>query len=146
MRSRAWGTAASILGVGRSSRLWQKLVEETDIAATIGVSLSDERRGGYLAIEMELNPGSSFEEAESAVQEVIEQLNHEGPGDVEFQRIKKQRTASARWHRQLSVSLAGMLGTWDICDDWRNLAKAWQLDELVDKAAVAEVFKTLKPE
>ncbi len=146
MRSRAWGTTASILGVGRSSRLWQKLVEETDLAAHVGISLSDERRGGYLAIEIELNPGCSFESAESAVQEVIDELVSKGPGAEEFLRIKRQRLSAARWSRQLSAGLAGMLGTWAACDDWRKLAEAWRLDELVDEQAVAEVLKSLTPE
>jgi zinc protease len=142
--SKAWPTAASILGQGRSSRLWQKLVEELQIAAFVGISLSDERQGGYLAVDIELNPGSSHEAAEAAILETIQQLAFEGPTPDELRRVGRARSASARWSRQFSANLATTLGTWAICDDWHHIAEVIAREETVDSDGVVQVISSLK--
>ncbi len=142
--SRAWGVAAAILGSGRGSRLWQALVEESQTAAFVSVSLSEERYGGYLMIDLELSPKSSPEKAELLVHEVLEKLATEGPTNEEVARSARNRSSAARWARQQSATLAGALGTWSLFADWQLLAEAWRLDDFVTAQDVQKVAIQLR--
>lgn len=144
MASRAWGVAATILGGGRSSRLWRALVEDQALAAHVGVALSEERLGGYLLIDLELNPGTDPELAETAVFEVLAAMAADGPDEEEVRRAAVQRAAAARWARQQASTLAGALGVWSLFADWHQLAEAWVRDDLVTVADVRDVMASLK--
>jgi len=144
LESRAWGVAASILGGGRGSRLWRALVEDSQTAAFVSVSLSEERFGGYLMIDLELNPKSSYEKAEQIVHEVLEKLATEGPTADEVRRSARHRSSAARWARQQSTTLAGALGTWSLFADWHLLAEAWRRDDLVTAEDVQRVAGQLR--
>ncbi|MFM1802765.1 MAG: hypothetical protein RJA81_2117, partial [Planctomycetota bacterium] len=146
MTSRAWGVAAALLGGGRASRLWQVLVEETETAAFVGVSLSEERLGGYLMIELELNPDASPEKAEELVRKTIRELGESGPSEEEFARVARQRSSTARWARQQAVTLTNSLGTWALFSDWRALSEAWQQDERVTPQQIRDVARELGPD
>jgi len=143
MTARPWGVAAAVMGSGRASRLWQALVEETQLAAFVSVSLSEERLGGYLMVEMELNPDADYAAAELLVHESFEKLARLGPTDDELKRVARQRAASARWARQQAVTLAGSLGTWSLFSDWHLLSEAWRLDDLVTHAQVQDVAQKI---
>ena len=131
LTARAWGVATAVLGSGRSSRLWQALVDEHQVAAYVSVSLSEERLGGYLMIDLELNPEVTTEQVETIVFEVLGKLADEGPTPAEVHRAAVQRSSAARWARQQSATMASALGTWSLFADWHMLGEAWRLDDLV---------------
>lgn len=141
---RPWGIAASILGGGRSSRLWKKLVEETQIAAHISVGLSEERLGGYLSIDLELHPGQEPRIAETLVHEVLSELAQQGPTQAELERVAAFRSASACWARQQTHVLAAAVGTWRLFADLESLGEAWRRDDLVTCDDVARVAGAMR--
>jgi zinc protease len=142
--SRAWGVAASILGVGRSSRLWRILVDERQIAAHVSVNLSEERLGGYLLIELELHPGQDPREAESTVLEILDQLAVEGPTAEEIARVAAARSASGCWARQQTALLATAIGTWRLFSDLESLGEAWRQDDFVTAEDVVNVAAQMR--
>lgn len=144
LSARAWGVAAAILGGGRSSRLWQALVDEQQMAAFVSVSLSEERLGGYLMIDMELNPDTELDAVESLIFTLLEQLAEHGPTDDEVRRAAIQRAVAARWARQQSSTLASALGTWSLFSDWHMMGEAWQRDDLVTADDVQAVATKLR--
>ncbi len=144
--SRPWGVASSILGGGRSSRLWNTLVDERQIASHVSVSLSEERLGGYLMIELELHPGQKPRAAESAILEVIGKLSNEGPTPEEMSRVAVSRASAGCWARQQTGLLATAIGTWRLFSDLKSLDQAWRQDDFVSAAEVAVVMAKLKPE
>lgn len=146
MASRSWGVAASILGGGRSSRLWSALVDDRQIASHLSVSLSEERLGGYLMIELELHPGQKPRTAESAIHEVIDRLSREGPTPEEMSRVAASRSAAGCWARQQTSLLATAIGTWRLFSDLNSLEEAWRRDDLVTAAEVANVVAKLRPD
>lgn len=146
MASRPWGIASSILGGGRSSRLWSTLVDDMQIASHVSVSLSEERLGGYLMIELELHPGQKPRTAEAAIHEVIDRLTREGPTQEEMARITVSRSAAGCWARQQTSLLATAIGTWRLFSDLNSLEDAWRRDDLVTAAEVVEVVRKLRPE
>jgi len=144
LSARAWGVATAILGGGRSSRLWQSLVDEQQLAAYVSVSLSEERLGGYLMIDLELNPEAEPEAVEGLIFDLLDELAQHGPTPAEVRRAAVQRSAAARWARQQSSTLASALGTWSLFADWRTLGEAWQRDDIVTAEDVQAVAATLR--
>jgi|GEM_PF-2852745 len=146
LASRAWGPTIAILGGGRSSRLWQSLVDDRQIAAHVSVSLSDERLGGYLLIELELHPGQNPKTAESAIHEAVEKLAAEGPTPEEMARVTAARSSAGCWARQQTHLLATTIGTWRLFSDLDSLQEARRLDDLVTPDEVARIASGLKPD
>jgi zinc protease len=111
--ARALAVAASVLGGGggfggrggrggggggNNSRLYLKLVEETDVAQQVSAR-TDRRAGpGTMAVSVTLRPGKTAAEAEKLVYEEIAKLQSEPVTDKELQRYRtaQLRGAAAR--------------------------------------------------
>lgn len=86
---------SNILSEGKSSRIYQNIVYEKEIALSAG--------GGYTAIQTDpelfyfyaqLRPGRTTEEAEAALKEEIERIKREPVSDREIEKAKNQTEAS----------------------------------------------------
>src|SRR6266550_3731175 len=66
--------AATILGGGRSSRLYQKLVYEKQIAQDVGASQQSLILGSQFTIDATARPGHTPEEIEQAINEALDAL------------------------------------------------------------------------
>lgn len=107
---------SDILGRGKSSMLYQKLVEEQKIFNSISAFVSGNVDPGLLTIQGKLNPGRSMESAELAVWELIEQLKTKGIPNEELQKVKHKAEASQVFsdlellNRAMNLAYAEMLG------------------------------------
>ena len=81
---------ATILGGGKSSRLYKSLVYERRIAREISVYDYGQEIAGEFTIQATANPGHSIEEIETAIIEEIEKLKIETPTEVEIARAKNR--------------------------------------------------------
>ncbi len=91
--------AAHLLGGGKSSRLYKKLVYERQIAQSVDATQDSLSLGSVFAIEVVARPGRSLEELEKAVDEELAALVRAGPSAAEMQRA---RTATeTRLYRRL---------------------------------------------
>jgi len=82
------GLAASILGGGKSSRLYKKLVYELQIAQDVTASQYPLVLGSYFSIVATSRPGHSAEELEKVINDEIEKFRAEGPTPAEVERAR----------------------------------------------------------
>jgi zinc protease len=93
----------AVLNSGQSSRLYQKLVKEQQLAAQINGSQQGQRAVGAALMMVTPRPGKSLEEIEKSVYAEIEKLKKEPPTEAEIAKVRAQ----LRYRR--AVSLQGSL-------------------------------------
>ncbi|HXE90453.1 MAG TPA: pitrilysin family protein [Terriglobales bacterium] len=77
--------AARILGQGKSSRLYKRLVYEDQIAQSVNVTQNSLILGSVFAIEATAKPGVKPEQLEAAITEEVEKLREQGPTAAEIE-------------------------------------------------------------
>ena len=80
--------AARILGGGKSSRLYKKLVYELQIAQDVTASQYSLVLGSFFSIEATARPGHTAEELEKVIDAEIERFRAEGPSTDEVDRAR----------------------------------------------------------
>lgn len=96
----------TVLGGGQSSRLYQSLVKEKQLALGAS-SFSQARRGpGAFRISATLAPGKKVEEVEAAIYAEIAKLQSEPIADWELEKAKQFAKRNAIGSRQSSLGLA----------------------------------------
>jgi zinc protease len=97
---------ASVLGGGQSSRLYQKLVKEKQLAVSAG-SFATVRRGpGAFQIRALAAVGKKVEDVEGAIYEEVARLQKEPIADWELDKAKQFARRTAISSRQSSLGLA----------------------------------------
>src|SRR6201981_1611412 len=79
---------AQILGGGKSSRLYKKLVYEKQIAQDVQVENSTLRLGSVFELQATAKPGVKPEDLEKAIDQELEKLRAEGPTEAELDRAR----------------------------------------------------------
>ncbi len=88
---------SDVLGDGRSSRLYDSLVYEKQIARDVGVYNHAQEIAGEFHLQVTLNEGHTPEEAEEALRAHVERIIEEPPSEEELQRAKNRiRSAHVR--------------------------------------------------
>lgn len=80
--------AAYVLGRGKTSRLYQELVRDRQIATAASASYGSHAIAGVFSINVRLKDGVDRAEAEQAVAAVLREFREQGPTDEELQRSK----------------------------------------------------------
>jgi zinc protease len=80
--------AARILGGGKSSRLYKKLVYEKQIAQDVTAQQYSLVLGSLFDIEATARPGHTAEEVEAAINEELEAFRRDGPSEKEVERAR----------------------------------------------------------
>ena len=80
--------ASSILGGGKSSRLYKKLVYEKQIALDVSASQQSLILGSVFEIVVTARPGHTADEMEKAVDEELAAFRKNGPTSVELERAR----------------------------------------------------------
>ncbi len=80
--------AAGVLGGGRSSRLYKKLVYEKQIAQAVSAGQNSQRLGSIFEIQATARPGHGAAEIEAAMNEELERFRNEGPTAAEIDRAR----------------------------------------------------------
>ncbi len=84
---------SDILGRGKSSRLFRKLVVELGLAQDSGSYQSGRELAGTFGVTTTLRPGKSWEDARDAVNAEIAKIAEAGVEDAELERVKNGRVA-----------------------------------------------------
>src|SRR5712692_3346892 len=79
---------AQLLGGGKSSRLYKKLVYEKQIAQDVQVQNQNLILGSVFEIQATAKPGIKPEDLEKAVEEELTKLRSEGPSQAELERAR----------------------------------------------------------
>jgi zinc protease len=112
----AVGLMADILGGGKSSRLYEKLVDTKQYFNTIGVFTTESTDPGLCIISGRLNKDIAFEAAEEAIEAMITTLQHQTVAVKELEKVKNQAKAHQVFsavdllHRAQELAMATVLG------------------------------------
>ncbi|MGC9502730.1 M16 family metallopeptidase [Baaleninema sp.] len=145
-----YDTISAILSDGRTSRLYQSLVEDQQIAlAAQGFNGFPGDKFPNLILFYALTaPGHSVEEVQEALQAEIQKLTREPVAEADLERVKTQ--AKARLLRSLDSNsgLARLLVEYQVkTGDWRNLFRQIEQIEAVTAEDILRVAKaTFVPE
>lgn len=101
--------ASSLLTGGKTGRLYRLLVEEKRIASLVRAAHQPGRYPGWFAIEVELLPGRSPDEAETLVNAELTRLRDEPVGAGELQRAKQLVVAGEVFAKEGTHALAESL-------------------------------------
>ncbi|MCW5965509.1 MAG: insulinase family protein [Bryobacterales bacterium] len=85
---------SDVLGSGKTSRLYKRLVYTDQIATDAASFVSLREIGGQFLIQATARPGVELAKVESALREELAQLLAEGPSEREMQRVRTQFEAS----------------------------------------------------
>lgn len=96
----------TVLGSGQSSRLYQKLVKESQLALSANSFASVRRGPGAFRIISTIAPNKKYEDVEAAIYEEIARLQKEPIADWELEKAKQFARRSAIGSRQSSLGLA----------------------------------------
>ncbi|HUO83635.1 MAG TPA: pitrilysin family protein, partial [Thermoanaerobaculia bacterium] len=96
-----WGTAegssldlvTDVLGAGKTSRLYKRLVYDDQIATDVAVFLDEREIASQLMIMATARPGEDLANVEKAVREELAKLLQSGPTAAEVERVKTQYIA-----------------------------------------------------
>jgi len=86
----AFDLVASILGEGRSSRLYTDMVIDEGIALEVSAWQYSQLLGSIFAVTAKPSEGHSIEEVEARLQAHIDRLSQEGPTQEEMERVRNQ--------------------------------------------------------
>ncbi|NIJ53519.1 M16 family metallopeptidase [Dyadobacter arcticus] len=113
---------SDVLGRGKSSRLYQKLLKEKALFNSISASITSSLDPGLMMIKGNLNPGVSLEDADFAVQEILQEMAEFGATHEEVTKVKNQSEASLAFsevellNRAMNLAFAANAGN----VDWAN--------------------------
>ncbi len=79
---------AEVLGGGKDSRLYQRLVYREQIATEVDAGVDGNEIGGQLQVMATVKPGGDLGAAERAIREELARIQREGPSAAELDRIK----------------------------------------------------------
>ena len=125
---------------GQSSRLYQKLVKEKEMATNVGGFMDEKRGVGALYISATLKQGVKPADVEPVIYEEIERLKREGVADWELQKAKNNTRRNFINSLQNSLSRAVTMGIYTVYSNDPNLINT-RLDKVsaVTKADVGRV-------
>ena len=85
--------AAAVLGQGKNSRLFERLVYKDQIATSASASLYGAEIAGYFMVSVAVQPGGDIEQVKKAVDEEVERLMKDGIRPDELERVRTQQRA-----------------------------------------------------
>lgn len=133
-----------IMGAGRTSRLYKRLVRDDKIALAAGAftGLPGEKYPGLFIFYAFPNEGHTNEEVADAIDEEIHKLQTELVTDEELKRVKTRARAGIIRALDSNMGLAFQLTFYEvITGDWRNLFKDIEKIDKVTKEDIRRVAK-----
>ena len=139
--------ASDILGRGKSSRLYKRLVKDEAIFSSLAAYVTGSVDPGLLVISGQVSNGISLENADLAVQRVIDELREEDISNKELEKVKNQAISSTVYgevellNRAMEIAFGAAMGNPNLVNEETDKIKA------VNKAAIkASAQEILKPD
>lgn len=127
---------SDILGRGKSSRLYQKLLKERALFNGISASIISSLDPGLLMVKGNLNPGVTLEEADQAVTEILQEMVENGASEEEVTKVKNQSEASLAFsevellNRAMNLAFAANGGNVEWANADADLIRATTPDDI----------------
>jgi predicted Zn-dependent peptidase len=103
-------TISGILGWGESSRLYQRLVKEKELAVGVETDLENRPGPSPFQIEVSLRPGGDFAAVEQIVQEELERLQSQPVAAWELEKVRLTSRRQRAQRLRSSLSRAVLIG------------------------------------
>jgi zinc protease len=113
---------SDVLGRGKSSRLYTKLVKEKHLFNNVSGYVTASLDPGLLMIQGNLNEGVSLEEADAAIEEIVADLVNNTLEESELQKVKNQSESTMAFsevellNRAMNLAFAANAGNVDWCN------------------------------
>lgn len=133
-----------ILGRGPSSRLYKRLVLETNLCSAVNASNSfpGERFTNYFLISIRNNKGADLSKIESIIWEEIEKIAKEGVPDKEIQKVKNGNIADFFRYMDSNEAMADTFGYYELLTgDWKTLFRVYENMNKVSSTDLQRVAK-----
>src|SRR3546814_5591303 len=85
---------AQMLAGDKNSRLYQRLVKDTQLATAVNAEIDNREIGGQFYITADVKPGGDVERVEKIIGEELDKLLAEGPTEAEMARLRTSTVAS----------------------------------------------------
>jgi zinc protease len=138
----ALSALGQILGGGESSRLYQRLVKETEVCSGIGSGSGARMGPALLTINCTVRPGKKLEEAEALITEEVMKLHGAPVSEQELQRVRASARRNAVGLRESSLGRAQTLADNAVLYDDPNRINT-QIDKMMAVTA-ADVQRVAK--
>lgn len=133
---------STILGEGKSSRLYRKLVNEKGLVVDVGTSNSPISRDGFLFfIVASVKDRAKVDEVEKIIKEEVEKLKSELSSEREIEKAKNQVEASFLFSQDSVFGHALVLGKFEILGNWKIMNEYREGIIKVSKKDIQEVAK-----
>ncbi|HYG39410.1 MAG TPA: pitrilysin family protein [Cytophagales bacterium] len=112
-----------ILGRGKSSRLYNRLVKEEKLFNTIGCFSTGSLDPGLLVVQGKLNSGVDIELADKKIWEILEEIKKEEVSELELTKVKNQAESSLIFgevellNRAMNLAAAAVVGNPDLVNE-----------------------------
>ncbi len=133
---------STILGEGKSSRLYRKLVNEKGLVVDVGTSNSPISRDGFLFfIVASIKDKAKVDEVEKIIREEVEKLKSELFSEREIEKAKNQVEASFLFSQDSVFGHALILGKFEILGNWEMMQEYREDIIKISKQDIQEVAK-----
>lgn len=123
----AFDILSDLLSNGRSSRLNQRLVQEKQLFSSIDAYIAGSVDAGLFHICGKPSAGVSLEQAEAAVREELDRLQHEPVGEQELEKVKNKFESTQIFGNINYLNVATNLAWFEL------LGKAEDMEDEVDR-------------
>ena len=131
---------SDILGRGKSSRLYESLVNENPLFSSLNAYVTGSMEPGLLIIQGKVNEGVSLEEADQAVNAVIADMQQAIIEEEELSKVKNQAESSVvfgeidLFNRALNLANATLIGNPDLVNQESERIQAVTPEDIQSQA------------
>jgi zinc protease len=119
---------SDILGNGRTSRLYKRLIHDRRIAVELAAGQASRELGGTFQIVASAAPGHSLDDLERAIHEEIARFGDEGPTAEELERGRAQAEAAFVMRLQSLGGFGGKADQLNAYNVYRGMPDSFDLD------------------
>lgn len=126
----------SSLGVGKSARLYEQLINTKQYFNTIGAYMTETTDSGLLVISGSLNEDISLEQASGALLNILEEVQYQGLSAQELDKVKNYAEAYRVFsavdlrHRAQELATTTLLGDTDLINREAEAIQSVMLDDI----------------
>jgi zinc protease len=131
---------SDILGRGKSSRLYSKLVKEKALFNNISAYVTASLDPGLLVIQGNLNQGIRLEDANAEIEEIVQEVIENRIEEKELEKVKNQSESTMAFaevellNRAMNLAFSANAGNADWCNQDADKIKAITPDSLQNMA------------